>query len=123
MARIKVHELRGKSKTDLQAQLKELKSELSLLRVAKVTGGAPNKLSKIKVVRTSIARVLPVISPKQKSALREAYKKKNLLPLDLCPKKTRAFRRRLTKLQLSLKTEREKKREKYFPMRKYAIKA
>jgi large subunit ribosomal protein L35e len=25
--------------------------------------------------------------------------------------------------QLSLKTEREKKREKYFPMRKYAIKA
>jgi len=26
-------------------------------------------------------------------------------------------------LQLSLKTEREKKREKYFPMRKYAIKA
>jgi ribosomal protein L29 len=29
-----VHELRGKSKMDLQAQLKELKSELSLLRVA-----------------------------------------------------------------------------------------
>jgi hypothetical protein len=26
-------------------------------------------------------------------------------------------------VQLSLKTEREKKREKYFPMRKYAIKA
>ncbi|XP_066318463.1 large ribosomal subunit protein uL29w-like [Miscanthus floridulus] len=122
MARIKVHELRGKSKTDLQAQLKELKSELSLLRVAKVTGGAPNKLSKIKVVRTSIARVLTVISQKQKSALREAYKKK-LLPLDLRPKKTRAIRRRLTKHQLSLKTEREKKREKYFPMRKYAIKA
>ena len=42
-----MHELRGKSKTDLQAQLKELKSELSLLRVAKVTGGAPNKLSKM----------------------------------------------------------------------------
>nr|ACG30147.1 60S ribosomal protein L35 [Zea mays] len=123
MARIKVHELRGKSKTDLQAQLKELKSELSLLRVAKVTGGAPNKLSKIKIVRTSIARVLTVISQKQKSALREAYKKKKLLPLDLRPKKTRAIRRRLTKHQLSLKTEREKKREKYFPMRKYAIKA
>uniref|UniRef100_A0A804RIP1 60S ribosomal protein L35 n=1 Tax=Zea mays TaxID=4577 RepID=A0A804RIP1_MAIZE len=110
MARIKVHELRGKSKTDLQAQLKELKSELSLLRVAKI-------------VRTSIARVLTVISQKQKSALREAYKKKKLLPLDLRPKKTRAIRRRLTKYQLSLKTEREKKREKYFPMRKYAIKA
>ncbi|KAL5676283.1 hypothetical protein ACJX0J_012414, partial [Zea mays] len=97
--RIKVHELRGKSKADLQAQLKEFKSELSLLRVAKVTGGAPNKLSKIKVVRTSIARVLTVISQKQKSALREAYKKKKLLPLDLRPKKTRAIRRRLTKHQ------------------------
>nr|CAB3446644.1 unnamed protein product [Digitaria exilis] len=85
MARIKVHELRGKSKADLQAQLKEFKSELSLLRVAKVTGGAPNKLSKMF---------------KQKAALREAYKKKKLLPLDLRPKKTRAIRRRLTKHQV-----------------------
>ncbi|KAG8083218.1 hypothetical protein GUJ93_ZPchr0015g6665 [Zizania palustris] len=124
MARIKVHELRGKNKAELQAQLTDLKAELSLLRVAKVTGGAPNKLSKIKVVRTSIARVLTVVSQKQKSALREAYKKKKkLLPLDLRFKKTRAIRRRLTKHQLSLKTEREKKSEKYFPMRKYAIKA
>ncbi|WVZ85213.1 hypothetical protein U9M48_032161 [Paspalum notatum var. saurae] len=137
-ARIKVHELRQKSKADLQAQLKEFKSELSLLRVAKVTGGAPNKLSKMcvlgcslspsflffcKVVRTAIARVHTVISQKQKAALREAYKNKKLLPLDLRPKKTRAIRRRLTKHQESLKTEREKKREKYFPMRKYAIKA
>lgn len=47
VARIKVHELRTKSKTDLLAQLKELKAELALLRVAKVTGGAPNKLSKM----------------------------------------------------------------------------
>ncbi|KAG0462401.1 hypothetical protein HPP92_020877, partial [Vanilla planifolia] len=45
-----------------------------------------------KVVRLSIAQVLTVISQKQKSALREAYKKK-FLPLDLRPKKTRAIRR------------------------------
>ncbi|MBA0735716.1 hypothetical protein Gogos_019535, partial [Gossypium gossypioides] len=170
IARIKVHELRDKSKTELLSQLKELKAELSLLRVAKVTGGAPNKLSKIKVVRLSIAQVLTVISQKQKAALREAYKKKKFLPLDLRPKKTRAIRRRLTKHQessmrkcmevelygpkkcslfhgdmlnllvglslrllefvldwfnlswQSLKTEREKKREMYFPQRKYAIK-
>ncbi|KAL5730780.1 hypothetical protein ACHQM5_003572 [Ranunculus cassubicifolius] len=57
MARIKVHELREKSKPDLLSQLNELKAELALLRVAKVTGGAPNKLSKIKVVRLSIARL------------------------------------------------------------------
>jgi large subunit ribosomal protein L35e len=53
-----------------------------------------------KVVRTSIARVLTVISQKQRAALREAYKKKSLLPLDLRPKKTRAIRRRLTKHQV-----------------------
>lgn len=47
IARIKVHELRQKSKTELLAQLKDLKAELALLRVAKVTGGAPNKLSKM----------------------------------------------------------------------------
>ena len=47
LARIKVHELRNKSKADLQSQLKDLKAELALLRVAKVTGGAPNKLSKM----------------------------------------------------------------------------
>ncbi|KAG5602914.1 hypothetical protein H5410_034284 [Solanum commersonii] len=93
MARIKVHELRNKSKTELLAQLKDLKAELSLLRVAKVTGGAPNKLSKIKVVRLSIAQVLTVISQKQKLALREAYKNKKYLPLDLRPKKTRAIRK------------------------------
>ncbi|XP_016504374.1 large ribosomal subunit protein uL29 isoform X1 [Nicotiana tabacum] len=100
MARIKVHELRGKSKTELLAQLKDLKAELALLRVAKVTGGAPNKLSKIKVVRLSIAQVLTVISQKQKTALREAYKNKKYLPLDLRPKKTRAIRKRLTKHQV-----------------------
>ncbi|URE23883.1 60S ribosomal protein [Musa troglodytarum] len=120
---IKVRELRGKSRTELHNQLKDLKNELSLLRVAKVTGGAPNKLSKIKVVRLSIARVLTVISQKQKAALREVYKKRKHSPLDLRPKKTRAIRRRLTKHQESLKTERQKKKEIYFPTRKYAIKA
>lgn len=46
-ARIKVHELRQKTKVELLNQLKDLKTELALLRVAKVTGGAPNKLSKM----------------------------------------------------------------------------
>ncbi|KAL3334958.1 hypothetical protein AABB24_031269 [Solanum stoloniferum] len=81
MARIKVHELRNKSNTDLLAQLKDLKAELALLHVAKVIGGAPNKLSKIKAVRLSIAQVLTVISQKQKFALREVYKNKKYLPL------------------------------------------
>merc|ERR1712233_252828 len=104
MAKIKAHEIRNKSKSDLQGQLKDLKQELGQLRVAKVTGGAPNKLSKIKVVRKAIATTLTVISQNQRDALRTAYKKK-YLPLDLRPKKTRAIRRRLTKNQKSLKTE------------------
>ncbi|EEF30765.1 60S ribosomal protein L35, putative [Ricinus communis] len=84
MARIKVHELRQKTRAELLNQLKDLKAELALLRVAKVTGGAPNKLSKIN------AKILL-------NSVQVVYK-------------------------LSLKTEREKKREMYFPMRKYAIK-
>ncbi|KAG0555187.1 hypothetical protein M758_12G153200 [Ceratodon purpureus] len=123
MAKIRVHELRAKSKNELLNQLKELKAELALLRVAKVTGGAPNKLSKIKVVRLSIAQVLTVISQTQKATLREAYSKKKFIPIDLRPKKTRAIRRRLTKHQASMKTEKQKKKEAYFPMRKFAVKA
>ncbi|CAL9775368.1 unnamed protein product [Musa acuminata subsp. burmannicoides] len=99
-AKIKVHELRGKTKAELHNRLKDLKNELSHLRVAKVTGGAPNKLSKIKVVRLSIARVLMVTSQKQKAALREAYKKKKHIPLDLRPKRTRVIRCRLSKYQV-----------------------
>ena len=47
MAKLKVHELRNKTKTDLGKQLEELKTELAQLRVAKVTGGAASKLSKM----------------------------------------------------------------------------
>ena len=45
--KVKAHEIRGKSKEDLQKQLDELKTELGQLRVAKVTGGAASKLSKM----------------------------------------------------------------------------
>ncbi|XP_021723775.1 uncharacterized protein LOC110691164 [Chenopodium quinoa] len=83
MARIKPHEMRQKPKAELLYQLKNLK--LALLRVAKVTSGAPNKLSKIKVVRLGIVQVLTVMSQKKKLTLREAYKKK-FLPPDLHPR-------------------------------------
>ena len=54
-ARIKVHELRQKTKVELLNQLKDLKAELALLRVAKVTGGAPNKLSKMYSLSLSLS--------------------------------------------------------------------
>ena len=69
-AKVKAYELREKSKSDLLNQLKDLKSELGSLRVAKVTGGAPNKLSKIKIVRKSIARVHTVYRQNQRKALK-----------------------------------------------------
>ena len=45
--KLKAHELRTKSKDDLVKQLDELKTELSQLRVHKVTGGTASKLSKM----------------------------------------------------------------------------
>uniref|UniRef100_A0A4W5RA63 Large ribosomal subunit protein uL29 n=1 Tax=Hucho hucho TaxID=62062 RepID=A0A4W5RA63_9TELE len=74
MAKIKARDLRGKKKEDLLKQLEDLKVELSQLRVAKVTGGAASKLSKIRVVRKSIARVLTVVNQTQKENLRKFYK-------------------------------------------------
>ena len=47
--KVKAYELRNKSKEDLTRQLEELKTELQQLRVAKVTGGAASKLSKMYV--------------------------------------------------------------------------
>ena len=49
-------------------------------------------------VRKSIARVLTVINHKTRANLRELYKGKKL-PLDMRAKKTRAIRRRLTKVR------------------------
>lgn len=46
-AKIKARDLRGKKKEELLKQLEDLKVELSQLRVAKVTGGAASKLSKM----------------------------------------------------------------------------
>uniref|UniRef100_A0A9L0JST4 Large ribosomal subunit protein uL29 n=1 Tax=Equus asinus TaxID=9793 RepID=A0A9L0JST4_EQUAS len=122
-AKIKARDLRGKKKEELLKQLDDLKVELSQLRVAKVTGGAASKLSKIRVVRKSIARVLTVINQTQKENLRKFYKGKKYKPLDLRPKKTRAMRRRLNKHEEGLKTKKQQRKERLYPLRKYAVKA
>mmetsp|Transcript_5082 Transcript_5082/g.7737 ORF Transcript_5082/g.7737 Transcript_5082/m.7737 type:complete len:124 (-) Transcript_5082:130-501(-) len=123
MAKIKAFELRQKGKADLLKQLDELKAELSQLRVTKVTGGAPSKLAKIRVVRKSIARVLTVYNQKQKDALRKSYSKGKYIPYDLRHKKTRAMRLALSKKEASAKTLKQQKKESYFPLRRYALKA
>ncbi|GAE00215.1 hypothetical protein ARB_03177 [Paecilomyces variotii No. 5] len=121
-AKVKTGQLWGKSKDDLTKQLEELKTELNQIRVQKVSGGAASKLTRIHDLRKSIARILTVINANQRAQLRLFYKNKKYLPLDLRAKKTRAIRRRLTKHEASLVTEKERKRQIHFPQRKYAVK-
>ncbi|XP_075213459.1 ribosomal protein L35 [Lycorma delicatula] len=123
MGKVKCSELRNKEKKDLVKQLDELKTELTNLRVAKVTGGAASKLSKIRVVRKAIARVYIVMHQKQKENLRKLFKGKKYKPLDLRPKKTRAIRRQLTKHESRLKTMKEIRKRQTFPPRIFAVKA
>ncbi|MCJ1373263.1 60S ribosomal protein L35 [Loxospora ochrophaea] len=122
-SKVKAGQLWGKSKEDLKKQLDDLKTELGTLRVQKIAGGAASKLTKIHDLRKSIARVLTVINANQRAQLRLFYQKKKYLPLDLRPKQTRAMRRRLTKEEASLVTEKQKKKQMHFPQRKYAVKA
>ncbi|XP_006877007.1 PREDICTED: 60S ribosomal protein L35-like [Chrysochloris asiatica] len=117
MAKIKARDIRGK-KEELLKQLDDLKVELSQLQVAKVTGGVVSKLSKIRVVRKSIARVLTVIKQTQKENLRKFYKGKKYTPLDLRP-----MRRRFNKHEENLKTKKQQRKERLYPLRKYAVKA
>lgn len=120
---VRTSELRTKTKVELVKEAEDLRIELGQLRVAKVTGGPASKLSKIREVRKSIARVLTVLTAQKREALKEHYAGKKYKPLDLRPKKTRAIRKRLTKDQLSKKTLRQVKREQAFPKRKFAVRA
>merc|ERR1711878_43448 len=103
---------------ELLKQLDELKNELQTLRVAKVTGGAAAKLAKIYTVRKSVARVLTVINQKQKESLRRLYRSRTHKPKDLRLKKTRAIRRALTPYEKSLKSKKEQRKMRLYPMRK-----
>nr|CAJ17417.1 ribosomal protein L35e [Cicindela campestris] len=122
MGKVKCSELRNKDKKELTKQLEELKTELTSLRVAKVTGGAPSKLSKIRVVRKAIARVYIVMHQKQKENLRKFYKDKKYKPLDLRAKRTRAMRRALSRHEQKLKTKKELRKLSIYPPRKFAVK-
>nr|CAL69082.1 TPA: putative 60S ribosomal protein L35 isoform 1 [Spadella cephaloptera] len=123
MVKVKAHELRGKKKEELLKQLDELKQELASLRVAKVTGGAASKLSKIRVVRKSIARVLTVTNQKQKAELRKFYASKTRKPLDLRKKLTRAKRRALTRAERNIVSKKEDRKRRIWPARRFAVKA
>ncbi len=73
----------------------DLRVELGQASVAKVTGGAGSKLSKIRENRKSIAPVLTVITAQKPNALKEHYNTKRYSPFELHNKKTRVIRQRL----------------------------
>lgn len=123
MTKVKTRDLRGKKREDLVKQLDELKQELANLRVVQVTGGTAPKLSKIRVFRKNIARVLTVIHQNQKDNLRKLYKGKKYVPKDLRPKRTRAMRKDLSKHEKSIKTLKEIRKIRNYPRRVYAVKA
>ncbi|CAG8476212.1 9611_t:CDS:2 [Diversispora eburnea] len=106
MPPVKAYEIRSKNKNELEKQLDELKQDLATLKVQKIAGGAASKLTKLREVRKSIARVKTVISQTQRNHLRNFFKGKKYKPLDLRPKKTRAIRRKLTKYEASRMTNR-----------------
>ncbi|KAJ1065122.1 hypothetical protein K5549_005931 [Capra hircus] len=117
MAEIKAQDLRGKKNEELLRKLEDLKVELSQLRVAKVTGSEPSKLSKILVCK-SIARVLTVINQTQKEKEpQEICKGKK--PLIRDPRK----REPCTEHEQNLKTKKQRWKEWLFPLREYAVKA
>eukprot|EP00756_Hemistasia_phaeocysticola_P027234 Hpha_TRINITY_DN16106_c1_g10::TRINITY_DN16106_c1_g10_i1::g.4114::m.4114/K02918/RP-L35e, RPL35; large subunit ribosomal protein L35e len=122
MGKISAASLRELKKEELVAQLGQLKQELAELRVAKVTGQAASKLSKIRVVRKGVARVLTVINQKSQENLRKFYQDRKFKPKDLRMKQTRAIRRRLSHSDAKRKTLRQRKQDQAFPQRKYALK-
>lgn len=74
------------------------------LRVAQVTAGAASKLSKIKLVRKNIARVLTAINTKAKAGFRKEVQTMKLtqVPKQLRAKKTRSLRRALSATDVSV---------------------
>ncbi|CEF60983.1 60S ribosomal protein L35 [Strongyloides ratti] len=120
---IRASELRTKKKDELMKSLVEQKATLASLRVSQVTGGAASKLSKIRVVRKNIARILTILSQTERQELRKYYKGKKFLPTELRAKKTRAMRKGLTKHEQNLKSAKQLAKLRAFPKRVFALKA
>uniref|UniRef100_A0A251TLG5 Putative nucleic acid-binding, OB-fold, Replication protein A, OB domain protein n=1 Tax=Helianthus annuus TaxID=4232 RepID=A0A251TLG5_HELAN len=101
---VRVHEYNGKSIGTISSSQLVIESDFpEAHKLKEWFNGVGRNAPTVPMSRESVSRTdkKTVISQTQKAALREAYKNKKYLPLDL---------------------QREKKK-KYFPLRKYAIKA
>ncbi|XP_076454740.1 large ribosomal subunit protein uL29-like isoform X1 [Babylonia areolata] len=122
MAKVKARELQGRTKKELVKQVNDLKMELLSLRVKKLTGGSTFKLTKIRSVRKSLARVMTYVNQEMKRHLRRHFRSQKHIFKDLRPKKTRAIRRHLTPHEKDLKTPKQQRKERLYPVRVYAVK-
>merc|ERR1712100_285836 len=123
MQRVKAHELRGKDQTACVEELQKHRKELASLRVSKVAAAPQVKLAKVRAVRKNIAKVLTVLNEKRRSEAKDAFKKNKYTPYDLRLKKTRAFRRKMTKFERTRQTSRQQKKADNSKVRKYAVAA
>merc|ERR1712226_616265 len=123
MNRVKAHELRNKSEADCTEELGKHRKELASLRVSKVAAAPQVKLAKVRAVRKNIAKVLTVLNEKRRAAARTEFKSKRYTPYDLRQKKTRAFRRRLSRHERTRTTVKQQKTIDNGKLRKYALSA
>merc|ERR1711990_753261 len=123
MNRVKAHELRNKSEADCTEELGKHRKELAALRVSKVAAAPQVKLAKVRAVRKNIAKVLTVLNEKRRADARNAFSKSKYTPYDLRAKKTRAFRRNLSKHERTRVTLRAHKKASNNKMRKFALSA
>merc|ERR1712154_690272 len=121
MQRVKAHELRAKDETACVEELQKHRKELASLRVSKVAAAPQVKLAKVRAVRKNIAKVLTVLNEKRRAEAKDAFAKKRYLPYDLRQKKTRAFRRKMSKHERTRTTLRQQKKADNFKLRKYAV--
>ena len=91
--------------------------------MSKVAAAPQVKLAKVRHVRKNIAKVLTVISEKRRAEARDAFSKAKYTPYDLRAKKTRAFRRKMTKFERTRTTKRAQKKADNSKLRKYAVAA
>ncbi|CAL6406028.1 unnamed protein product [Bathycoccus prasinos] len=122
-SQVKTSDLRSQSRNWLKSALEQQKQQLASLKIAKVTGGAPNKIARVSSPSVSHAPHLDCLRQNQLKSLEALLRRPKYTPLDLRAKKTRAIRRRLSPAEKNAKTAKQAKKDAYYPKRKYALKA
>ena len=118
---LKASAIKAMSQVDRQNKLKELKQELAKLRFEKVTGGAQNKVSRLRVCKKEIARLMTIINTERKEQLKKYYTQAKYIPKQLRVKGTKKERRQLTAAQKNRMTTKQAKMAKHFPQRKFFV--